>query len=103
MPGSFARLEAGEVTVAGVAWAQTVGIERVQVRAGDDEWQDAELGVEDSDQTWRAWRWVWPAEPGTHRLEVRATDRAGRVQTSRREPIAPDGSTGWHSVTVTVS
>lgn len=103
VPGSFARLGAGPVTVAGVAWAQTVGVERVQVRAGEDEWQDAELGVEDSDQTWRAWRWVWPAEPGTHRLEVRATDRAGRVQTSRRAPIAPDGSTGWHNVTVTVA
>ncbi|MDO5738626.1 MAG: molybdopterin-dependent oxidoreductase [Ornithinimicrobium sp.] len=103
VPGSFARLEPGTVTVAGVAWAQTVGIERVQVRAGDDGWQDAELGVEDSDQTWRAWRWVWKAEPGMHRLEVRATDRAGRVQTSRRERIAPDGSTGWHNVTVTVA
>ncbi|MFK5646299.1 molybdopterin-dependent oxidoreductase [Ornithinimicrobium sp. LYQ121] len=103
VPGSFARLDAGPVTVAGVAWAQTVGIERVQVRAGSGPWQDAELGVEDSDQTWRAWRWVWDAEPGTHRLEVRATDRAGRRQISRREPIAPDGSTGWHNVTVTVA
>lgn len=103
VPGSFAQLEAGEVTVAGVAWAQTVGIERVQVRADEGEWQDAELGAEDSDQTWRAWRWRWSAEPGSHRLEVRATDRAGTVQTSRREPIAPDGSTGWHNVTVSVS
>ena len=103
VPGSFAQLEAGEVTVAGVAWAQTVGIERVQVRADEGEWQDAELGVEDSDQTWRAWRWTWSAEPGSHRLEVRATDRAGTTQTSRREPIAPDGSTGWHNVTVTVA
>ncbi|OLT40967.1 molybdopterin-binding oxidoreductase [Serinicoccus sp. CNJ-927] len=103
VPGSFAQLDAGEVTVAGVAWAQTVGVERVQVRVDEGEWQDAELGVEDSDQTWRAWRWGWPAEPGSHRLEVRATDRAGQVQTSRREPIAPDGSTGWHSVTVSVA
>lgn len=103
VPGSFARLGAGSVTVAGVAWAQTVGVERVQVRTGGGPWQDAELGVEDSDQTWRAWRLVWDARPGSHRLEVRATDRAGRVQTSRREPIAPDGSTGWHSVTVTVA
>ncbi|KUG51518.1 molybdopterin-binding oxidoreductase [Serinicoccus chungangensis] len=103
VPGSFAQLEAGDVTVAGVAWAQTVGIERVQVRADEGEWQDAELGVEDSDQTWRAWRWTWSAEPGSHRLEVRATDRAGQTQTSRREPIAPDGSTGWHNVTVSVS
>jgi hypothetical protein len=47
--------------------------------------------------------WWWEATEGNHTLEVRATDRTGASQTSRRAPIAPDGSTGWHSVTVTVS
>lgn len=103
VPASFAQLEAGEVTVAGVAWAQNVGIERVEVRVGDGPWDEAELAAEDNDQTWRAWRARWDAEPGTHRIEVRATDRAGTTQISRREPIAPDGSTGWHNVTVTVA
>jgi hypothetical protein len=46
--------------------------------------------------------WDWEATPGNHRLEVRATDKTGYTQTSRRAPIAPDGSTGWHSVTVMV-
>jgi hypothetical protein len=46
--------------------------------------------------------WDWDAEPGTHTLEVRATDATGYTQTSERAPIAPDGSTGWHSVNVTV-
>ncbi|MFK5583742.1 molybdopterin-dependent oxidoreductase [Serinicoccus sp. LYQ131] len=103
VPASFAQLEAGEVTVAGVAWAQTVGIERVEVRVGDGSWDEAELAAEDNDQTWRAWRHTWDAEPGSHRIEVRATDRDGNTQTSRREPIAPDGSTGWHNVTVSVA
>ncbi|GAA1141292.1 hypothetical protein GCM10009583_09070 [Ornithinicoccus hortensis] len=103
VPGPFAQLGAGRAVVAGVAWAQPRGIERVEVRVGDGEWQDAELAEEDSTHTWRPWRWEWEAAPGTHRLEVRATDRTGDTQTSQRAPVAPDGSTGWHNVTVTVT
>jgi hypothetical protein len=39
---------------------------------------------------------------GSHRLQVRATDADGTTQDSRRAPVAPDGATGWHSVSVTV-
>ncbi|MGB3595070.1 MAG: molybdopterin-dependent oxidoreductase [Ornithinimicrobium sp.] len=102
-PASFAQLDAGDVTVAGVAWAQDRGIDKVEVRVGDGDWSEAELAEVDNIDTWRPWRWTWPAEAGTQRLEVRATDSTGTTQTSDREPIAPDGSTGWHNVTVTVS
>lgn len=103
VPGSFERLESGQSVVAGVAWAQPHGIDSVEVRVDGGDWHQAQLAEEDSALTWRPWRWDWPAEPGTHRLEVRATDRRGETQTSSRAPVAPDGSTGWHSVTVTVS
>lgn len=103
VPGSFERLDSGRRVVAGVAWAQPHGIDAVEVRVDGGDWQQAELAEEDSTVTWRPWRWDWPAEPGTHRLEVRATDRTGETQTSQRVPVAPDGSTGWHSVTVTVT
>lgn len=103
VPTSFAQLDAGDVTVAGVAWAQDRGIDKVEVRVGDGEWTEAELAEVDNVDTWRPWRWTWPAEAGTQRIEVRATDSTGTTQTSDREPIAPDGSTGWHNVTVTVS
>ncbi len=103
VPRSFARLDAGEVVVAGVAWSQDRGIDQVEVRVDEGDWTIAELAAEDSTDTWRPWRWTWDAQPGTHRLEVRATDRTGTTQTPRRAPIAPDGATGWHSTTVTVS
>lgn len=103
VPGSFAQLEAGRNAVAGVAWAQPVGVERVEVRVDGGAWQEARLGAADSPSTWRQWAWEWAATPGNHRLEVRATDRDDTVQTEQRAPIAPDGSTGWHSVTVTVA
>jgi DMSO/TMAO reductase YedYZ molybdopterin-dependent catalytic subunit len=103
VPRSFAQLEAGPTTVAGLAWSQHRGIDSVEVRADDGPWQQATLAVEDNRDTWRQWRWTWDATPGTHQLQVRATDRTGRTQTPVREPIAPNGATGWHNVTVTVS
>ena len=103
VPRSFAQVRAGRTPVAGVAWSQTRGIDRVEVRVDDGPWQEAALAVEDTVDTWRPWVWEWDAQPGRHRLEVRATDRTGYTQTSERAPIAPDGSTGWHSVNVTVT
>jgi DMSO/TMAO reductase YedYZ molybdopterin-dependent catalytic subunit len=102
VPRSFARVKAGRTPVAGVAWSQDRGITAVEVRVDGGDWNEAELATEDNVNTWRQWVWQWDAEPGSHRLEVRATDQSGYVQTSDRAPIAPDGSTGWDSVNVTV-
>ncbi|MFI6217262.1 molybdopterin-dependent oxidoreductase [Nocardia brasiliensis] len=102
VPASFATVPAGEVVVAGVAWAQHRGIDAVEVQVDDQPWQPATLAAEYSLDTWRQWTWRWRAEPGTHTLRVRATDRAGLTQTDHRAPPFPDGSTGWHSRVVTV-
>ncbi|SCE94489.1 DMSO/TMAO reductase YedYZ, molybdopterin-dependent catalytic subunit [Micromonospora matsumotoense] len=96
------RLSAGEVVVAGVAWAQHRGISRVEVRVDGGGWQEATLAPAVSVDTWVQWSWRWPATAGEHTLQVRATDRDGETQTPLAAPVAPDGATGWHSVTVTV-
>ncbi|MFE5301253.1 molybdopterin-dependent oxidoreductase [Streptomyces sp. NPDC056632] len=101
-PRAFSSADAGTVAVAGVAWAQHRGISRVQVRVDDGPWQDAELGAQDSRDTWRQWVHRWQAEPGRHTLTVRATDGTGAVQTEKRQGTMPDGATGYHSVDVTV-
>ncbi|MFD3918278.1 molybdopterin-dependent oxidoreductase [Streptomyces sp. NPDC058595] len=101
-PRPFASPKAGPVTVAGVAWAQHRGIERVEVRVDGGEWNPAELAAEDSVDTWRQWMWEWSATPGNHTLEVRATDRDGDTQTDKRVGTVPDGATGRHSVVVAV-
>jgi DMSO/TMAO reductase YedYZ molybdopterin-dependent catalytic subunit len=103
VPKPFAKLEPGRVMVAGVAWAQHRGVAEVEVRVDGGPWNQARLATEDSIDTWRQWSWEWDAEPGSHTLEVRTTDRTGEVQTQERSPIAPDGSTGWHNVVVTVT
>ncbi|MEU3510984.1 molybdopterin-dependent oxidoreductase [Streptomyces longwoodensis] len=101
-PKPFARPGAGTVMVAGVAWAQHRGIDKVEVRIDDGPWRQADLAAEDTRDTWRQWSLPWQATRGGHTLTVRATDRTGAVQTDRRTRTIPDGATGWHSVVVTV-
>ncbi|MBD8079318.1 molybdopterin-dependent oxidoreductase [Cellulosimicrobium arenosum] len=95
----------GEVTVAGVAWAQHTGIDAVEVRVDDGPWQAATLADTVGPDTWRQWSYAWDsagAGTGAHRLTVRATDADGEVQTSDVASPAPDGATGWHEVEVSV-
>lgn len=101
-PKPFARPRTGAVMVAGVAWAQNRGIDRVEVRVDDGPWREARLAAEDTDCTWRQWSFPWQATPGSHTLTVRATDRTGAVQTDRRTRTTPDGADGRHSVVVIV-
>jgi DMSO/TMAO reductase YedYZ molybdopterin-dependent catalytic subunit len=103
VPRPFAHVPAGRVAVGGVAWAQRRGIRSVQVRVDGGEWQDARLAGVPSVDTWRQWAWTWDADPGLHRLEVRSSDALGDAQPEIRRPPKPDGATGWHSVTVTVT
>ena len=106
VPRGFTDVQGGTaLTVAGVAWAQHTGIERVEVRVDDGPWQQARLSTDDSNDTWRQWVYAWttPTDPGTYTLEVRATDKSGYTQTPQRVPPRPNGATGWHSATVTVT
>ena len=102
VPRSGSQVPAGRTAVAGVAWAPTRGIERVEVQVDGGGWQEARLGPGNSDDTWRQWVLEWDGEPGSHELTVRATDGTGATQTADSAPPAPDGATGRHSVTVTV-
>ncbi|WP_030677298.1 molybdopterin-dependent oxidoreductase [Streptomyces sp. NRRL B-1347] len=101
-PRPFARPEPGTVVIAGVAWAQHRGIDKVEVRVDDGPWRRADLAAEDTRDTWRQWSLPWTATPGSHTLTVRATDRTGTTQTEERTRTIPDGASGWHSVLVTV-
>lgn len=103
VPRSGQRLATGRQAVAGVAWAPTRRISRVEVQVDDGPWTPAELGPELSADTWRQWVWPWEAGPGDHVLRVRAVDGSGRAQEELVRPPAPDGSSGLHRIQVTVS
>ncbi|GLY56780.1 MAG: molybdopterin-dependent oxidoreductase [Cellulosimicrobium funkei] len=101
-PRDGAAVDAGDVVVAGVAWAQHTGVEGVEVRVDDGPWRAATLAATVGPDTWRQWSYAWDATPGEHRLTVRATDAHGRTQTADVAPPAPDGASGWHEVAVRV-
>ena len=103
VPRALGTVAPGRVAVAGVAWAPTRGITRVEVQVDDGPWREARLSAEVSVDTWRQWVYEWDATPGRHDLRVRATDGTGETQTSERQPPRPDGATGRHGIVVTVS
>ncbi|RKE64579.1 molybdopterin-dependent oxidoreductase [Microbacterium sp. AG238] len=102
-PRTGTPVAAGTVAIAGMAWAQTVGIDRVEVRIDDGDWQAATISTPINADTWVQWMLEWQAEAGTHYVEVRAVNKNGDTQVEERAPIAPDGSSGWQRVLVTVS
>jgi hypothetical protein len=93
---------AGSVVVAGVAWDQHTGIAKVEVGV-DGDWREAELAEVTGPDTWRQWRYRWDATPGSHEIAVRATNADGEQQTADLAAPAPDGATGWHTITVNIS
>ena len=102
VPRPSSPVQAGRTAVAGVAWAPTRGIERVEVQVDDEPWVEARLADALHVDTWRQWVHEWEATPGRHTLTVRATDGTGQTQTAERTPVAPDGATGWHTIEVVV-
>jgi DMSO/TMAO reductase YedYZ molybdopterin-dependent catalytic subunit len=102
-PRSAQRLRPGPVPIAGVAWAQTRGIEAVEVRVDDGDFRPAELADALGEDTWRQWRFDWDATPGRHDITVRAVDGTGETQTEDRSGVVPDGATGWMTLVVSVA
>ena len=101
-PRGLAKLPAGVVAVAGVAWEQTVGIAGVEVAVDDGPWQPADLADVTTNDTWRQWAYRWNATSGRHSLKVRAIDNAGAIQTADRAEPIPDGASGHHQIVVIV-
>ncbi|RWZ53220.1 oxidoreductase [Labedella phragmitis] len=102
-PRTGKAITAGPTKVAGMAWAQSVGIERVEVRIDDGDWQPATMSSPINDDTWVQWYVDWEPDAGSHYLAVRATDKAGNLQIEERAPIAPNGSSGWQRILVQVT
>ncbi len=80
------KASTGQVTVAGVAWDQHVGVSKVEVRVDGGAWQEATLATDASIDTWRQWHWSWDAPRGQPRAPGARVRRQG--QPSGREPGA---------------
>jgi DMSO/TMAO reductase YedYZ molybdopterin-dependent catalytic subunit len=100
-PMNGAIVSPGSYEVAGVAWAPTRGVARVEVRVDDGAWQPAQLSQPLSNYAWVQWRATIDAAAGTHHLTVRATDGTGETQPEARTSPPPSGARGWHQVLFT--
>jgi DMSO/TMAO reductase YedYZ molybdopterin-dependent catalytic subunit len=100
-PAPLRSFPAGRRAIAGVAWAQTRGIDRVEVTVDDGDWTDAELSPEVDADLWRQWVLPYDFLAGPHTVTVRATSRDGETQTGDRADPFPNGASGLHSISVT--
>jgi DMSO/TMAO reductase YedYZ molybdopterin-dependent catalytic subunit len=97
---------AGEPTwIAGVAWAGTRGIRRVEVSTdGEATWEPARLHEPLSPWAWTQWAYCWtPPRRGTYAVTSRATDGTGAVQDARKRLPHPSGASGYHRVRISAS
>jgi DMSO/TMAO reductase YedYZ molybdopterin-dependent catalytic subunit len=101
-PRGLSSVDPGTIAIGGVAWAQTRGIERVELQIDDGDWFEAKLADELNDVTWRQWSCAWEATSGRHSIKVRATEKNGPIQTDERSEPFPSGATGQHQIVVLV-
>jgi DMSO/TMAO reductase YedYZ molybdopterin-dependent catalytic subunit len=105
VPARTLRWNGGEVTVAGIAFAGSRGITKVELSFdGARTWQTAKLEAAAGPLTWRRWSAQWtPPSAGTHTLQARATDGRGDTETPVSRQPFPNGATGYHQLQVNVS
>jgi DMSO/TMAO reductase YedYZ molybdopterin-dependent catalytic subunit len=90
--------------IAGVAFSGNKGISEVDVSTDTGKtWQRATLKKPLSGLTWVLWELPWLPASGNYVVTVRAIDLEGNVQDPNEEPPLPNGSSGYHSITVTAS
>ncbi|MEE9414751.1 MAG: molybdopterin-dependent oxidoreductase [Acidimicrobiales bacterium] len=103
VPRLGSTIASGPQPIAGVAWAPTRGIAKVEVQVGDQDWQEATLGDSLNDETWVQWMLEWDAPLGDHLIRVRATDGDGILQSEQPTRVDPNGAAGWHRTVVRVT
>jgi len=101
--GDIAKL--GAINLAGVAYAGTRGISKVEYSTDrGSTWNAATLSTPLSNLTWVLWQATWtPAGEGSYTLVVRATDGTGAVQGSGSAPSYPGGAAGYHTIRIDVA
>jgi DMSO/TMAO reductase YedYZ molybdopterin-dependent catalytic subunit len=104
IPHANDLLLAKPMYIAGVAFAADRGIARVDVSTDSGQtWQTATLRRPLGNLTWVLWEYSWtPPASGTYIIAVRAVDGQGYVQQPTIAPPLPDGSSGYHAISVTV-
>jgi DMSO/TMAO reductase YedYZ molybdopterin-dependent catalytic subunit len=109
VPSSDQLLVNKPTVIAGVAFAADRGIGRVEVSTDGGEtyhpatFHPATLRQPLGPLSWVLWQYEWtPPAGGRYVLMARSIDLAGDVQTPAEAPPLPDGSSGYHRISVLV-
>jgi DMSO/TMAO reductase YedYZ molybdopterin-dependent catalytic subunit len=91
----------GKIPIAGIAFAGTRGISKVEVSTdGGTTWKTALIKDPLSKYTWVLWTAGYiPPNQENYKIVVRATDKSGKTQTTDMNPPFPNGATGFHTIT----
>jgi DMSO/TMAO reductase YedYZ molybdopterin-dependent catalytic subunit len=103
VPAEGATLTAGDQQIAGVAYAGSRGIQKVEFSAdGGTTWHTAQLLEPPAgSDTMVRWQGTFSLPPGSvANLVVRATDGTGDLQPEAFVLPQPDGSSGWDAIDV---
>lgn len=93
-----------EVLIGGIAFAGNRGISKVEVRIDESDWIEAELGTVLSQLSWVQWKITWePPVAAGYTIRVRATDGTGELQDETELEPAPNGASGWHTISSRIS
>jgi DMSO/TMAO reductase YedYZ molybdopterin-dependent catalytic subunit len=105
VPSDGAIIKLGTVSLAGVAFAGSRGISKVEYSTDAGRtWTEATFKPPLSPLTWVLWQADWtPAGEGAYDLRVRATDGTGAVQTAQSAASYPSGASGYHRVNIAIS
>ncbi|GHO43978.1 molybdopterin-dependent oxidoreductase [Ktedonospora formicarum] len=103
-PRTDTSLKAGQKTyIAGVAFSGNKGISEVDVSLDNGAtWQRTTLKKPITALTWVLWELPWTPKEGDYTVIARAVDLEGNVQDPNPASPAPDGSSGYHTVSITV-
>jgi hypothetical protein len=95
----------GNMPLAGVAFAGTRGISKVEYSVdGGARWSEATFSPPLSPLTWVIWHASWtPPSEGSYTLKVRATDGTGKLQDKTDAGSYPSGASGYHSIQVSIA
>jgi hypothetical protein len=93
----------GILPLGGIAWSGERGISKVEVQVDNQPWVTADLrNPAISPLTWVQWRYDWKPAPGSHTVQVRATDGTGALQDPTSSDPAPEGATGIDTVNISI-
>lgn len=88
-------VKAGLVRVAGMAYAGSDPVVKVEVRVNKGPWQLATIDYAPGADVWALWHWDWQAGAGSYSVQARCTTASGAASVDEAGELAGPGLEGY--------